>query len=68
MVNYSGINVVIRYIDVFKKWYICFASDYKTSFRSSVNGFTSREDAVSFAESYKCIVVFHDDDPLQTHE
>lgn len=59
------IPVVIRWIDIFNKWYICHAKSYQNAFRKDVNGFDTRGEAVIFAENHDCNVVFYDTDPLQ---
>ena len=61
------ITVVIRWFDIFGSWGICHANSYQNAFRSSVNDFKQREDAVSFAENNSCVVVQHSYDDLQNH-
>lgn len=59
--------VVIRFEE--GAWRICHANSsyYQHAFKSKVNKFKTRAEAVEFAEFNDCCVVFHDSDPLQ-HE
>lgn len=58
------IPVVIRFHS--GKFYICHAKSYQNAFRSSVNGFDTREEAEEFAENHDCEVHWHDYDILQS--
>lgn len=60
------IAVVIRLIAQDNKFYICHEKSYQNAFRSSVNGFDTRDDAVEFAEDHDCEVKWHDYDILQS--
>lgn len=61
------IPVVIRFIGLFGKWYICHERSYQNAFSRDVNGYDNRSEAVEFAESNGCEVIFHDFDELQAH-
>lgn len=59
--------VVLRFIDIYDKWYICHAGSYQNAFRSNLNGFEDRQDAVKFAERNSCQVVHYLHDQLQEY-
>ena len=60
-------HVVIRYFDIFGNWGICHAKSGQSAFPSHVNKFSSRADAVKFAESKNCKVIHQDCDVLQDY-
>ncbi len=60
------IPVVIRYIDIYKRWFICYEVNYQNAFRNE--GFASRHEAVRFAQELDCEVIKHDFDELQNIE
>lgn len=61
-------DVVIRYIDTFNRWYICHRKSYQNAFRKSDgNEFESRAEAVAFAQSKDCKVFYDENDQLQRH-
>lgn len=66
--NYPKIKVVIRYLAVFEKWFICHEKSYQNAFRRDYNGFETREKAVKFAQENGTEVVFHEHDRLQKHQ
>jgi hypothetical protein len=55
--------VVIRWFGDF--WGICHAKSYQNAFGSSVNRFSTRGEAVAFAEDHDCVVEKHKHDRLQ---
>lgn len=61
----NDMKVVVRWIHLFSKWYICHAASYQNAFRAESNGYAEREDAVNFARQRGCEVVFHEHDQLQ---
>lgn len=61
-----AMNVVIRYCGLFKEWFICHEKSYQNAFRSSVNGFKDRQDAVRFTVSNSCVLIHHDYDSSQS--
>tara|TARA_R110001599_G_scaffold100770_9_gene258135 strand:+ start:4429 stop:4647 length:219 start_codon:yes stop_codon:yes gene_type:complete len=58
-------KVVIRYLSIFEKWFICHEKSYQSAFSRDYNGFETRDKAVEFAESNDLEVVFHEHDKLQ---
>ena len=57
--------VVIRFVDVFSKWFICHEKSYQNAFRKEGGRFETRKEAVQFAENNNCVVVFHEKDQCQ---
>lgn len=66
--NHPKIKVVIRYLAIFEKWFICHEKTYQNAFRPDYNGFETREKAVKFAQENGTEVVFHEHDRLQKHQ
>lgn len=58
-------KVVIRYLAIFERWFICHQKSYQSAFSRDFNGFETREKAVAFAEQNDLDVVFHEFDKLQ---
>lgn len=63
MATKGKIQVVIRFIPTFQKYYICHAQSYQNVFRSL--SFEERHLAIAYAEKHGCDVVFHEGDQLQ---
>jgi len=61
----ASIPVVIRWIGLCSKWFICYPKSYQNAFSSELNGFETRDQAVEFAESHGCVVERHHYDRLQ---
>lgn len=61
----NKVYVVVRYIQ--SKWRIVHAESYQSVFRSSVNSFENRQDAIKFAQDHGCEVLYYEYDPLQAH-
>ena len=61
----NGTRVAIRFIPQTGKWHICHAKSYQNAFRSSSNGFATRDDAAIFATQQNCIIELHQHDQLQ---
>ena len=60
-------NVVIRWVPQFNRWYICHAASYQNAFGVKTNGFKTRGEAVEFAKSKGCSVEKHAADRLQDY-
>lgn len=60
-------KVVIRYYDIFEKWFICHEKSYQSAFSRDFNGFESRDKAVEFAEENDLEVVIHPFDKMQKY-
>lgn len=60
-----AVPVVVRYLEVLGKYYICHACSYQNAFRSALEGFDTREQAEEYARAQGCTVERHRDDQLQ---
>jgi hypothetical protein len=58
-------EMVIRFIGIFNKYYLCHAASYQNAFSSSMNGFATRAEAEKFATDRGVTVVRHSTDQLQ---
>lgn len=58
-------KVVIRYLAIFERWFICHQKSYQSAFSRDFNGFKTRDMAVEFAEQNDLEVVYHEFDRLQ---
>jgi hypothetical protein len=59
--------IVIRYIGIFNKWYICHADTYQNAFGNDINGFENRNAAAVFARAKGCKIYYNPNDCLQVH-
>lgn len=63
----NGMKVVVRWIPVLGRWYICHAATYQNAYRKESNGYATRTLAIQFARQQGCEVEFHERDQLQYH-
>lgn len=58
-------KLVARYSGSCRLWYLCHARSYQNAYRSGVNGFKSRQEAIVFAEKEGHELEYHEYDPQQ---
>lgn len=58
-------KLVARYSPLFQLWYLCHALSYQNAYRSDVNGFKTRQEAVDFAAKEGHEIEHHEYDRQQ---